>query len=144
MAGVGDLLAVGRPGGLLLGDFLGGGEVDDLAGLGRDEEDVPLLVAVVVRDVGDPVAVGRPGGRDLALVADGELGGPAAGGGHEPEIVAAADVGDEGDLLAVGRPGGAADGASAVELLDGEVLHVLDGLALELGGVGEGLLGEGR
>ena len=59
-------------------------------------------------------------------------------------IVAAADVGDEGDLLAVGRPGGSADVASHVELLDGEVLHVLDGLALELGGVGEGSLGEGR
>ncbi len=65
---------------------------------------------------------------------------PAASGGDQPDIVASADVGDEGDLLTVGRPGGSADVASGVELLDGEVLHVLDGLALEIGGVGEGVL----
>jgi len=78
------------------------------------------------------------------LLADGELGGPSAGGGYKPEVVATADIGDEGELLAVGRPGGAADGAGHVEPVDGEVLHVLDGAALELGGVGERGLGRER
>src|ERR1019366_119439 len=50
---------------------------------------------------------------------------------------------DEGDLLAVGRPRRATNVARGVELLDREDLHVLDGFALELGGVGDGLLGEG-
>src|SRR5450755_2689591 len=142
LGGVGDLLAVCRPDRRLLGDFFGGGEVYNLAGLGRDEEDVPEFVAVVVGRIGDPGAVGRPGGLDLALRADGKLRRPTAGGRDEPEIIAAADVADKGDLFAVGRPGGAPSFAGHVELLDSEVLHVLEVAALELDGGGEGRLGE--
>ena len=75
---VGQIAAVGRPGRTLFRDLARVGDVDDLSGLGRDEENVPLLIAVVVGDVGDPLAVRRPGGLSLALVADRELRGPAA------------------------------------------------------------------
>ena len=136
---VGDEVRVRRPGRSFVGGVGRGGEVGDFAGLRADEEDIPELVAVLIAHVGDPLAVGRPGGRGLALIADGELGGPASGGGDSPEVVASADVGDEGDLGAVGRPDAAADLAGAVERRDGELLEALDGGGLELGGVGDSL-----
>ena len=144
LGGVGDRAAVGRPCRIDFGGLRRGRQVHYIAGLGRDHEDVPLLVAIVIGGVGDPGAVGRPHRLRLPLVADGELHRPTAGRRDEPEIVAAADVGDERDLFAVGRPGRAADQARHVELLDGEGRHVGDGLALKLGGVGDGLRGGER
>ena len=140
---VGEIAAVGRPGRTLFRDLAGVGDVDDLSGLRRDEENVPLLVAVVVGDVGDPLAVGRPRRLSLALVADRELRGPSAIGGHQPDIVAAADVGDEGDGLAVRRPGGGSHRARHVQPFDGKALLVLFdvrvGLAGDLLGIGDRL-----
>ena len=117
------------------------GEVDNFAGLRGDQKNIPLLVAIVIRLIGDPFSVGRPCGRGLALITDGELNGPSAFGGNEPEVVAPAHVGDEGDLLAVWRPRGAADLAGHVELFDGQALG-LDlrvGLGGDLFGIGYGL-----
>ena len=142
---VGEIPPAGRPGRTLLSDLAGIGDVDDLSALWRDEENVPLLIAVVVGDVGDPFAVGRPGGRGLALVAHGELCRPAACGGHQPDIVAAADVRDEGDALAIRRPGRCSDRARHEQAFDGKALlvlfHVRVGLAGDQFGIGDRLGG---
>ena len=68
---VGQPLAIRRPNRRVLGSVFRGRQVLYFSGLGRDGEDVPLLVAVIVRGVGDPVAVGRPGWVGLPLIADG-------------------------------------------------------------------------
>src|SRR5215831_14227182 len=97
---VGKPLAVGRPSGAVFGNLRSVGQVDHLAVARRDQKDVPLLVAVGIRDVGDPSAPGRPRWRLLPLVADRELHRPATLAGDDPQIVAPADIADEGDLLA--------------------------------------------
>ena len=133
---VGQPAAIGRPRGFLLGTVLRRRQVHHVAGFGRHQEDVPLLIAVVVGNVRDPGAIGRPGGRALALIADRQLCRPASGCGHQPDVVAPADVGDERDLPGIGRPRGSTDQARAVELLDGEGLHIRHVLTFELGRVG--------
>ena len=136
---VGNLASIGRPRWFFLGALRRRGQVHHLSGLGRNQEDVPLLVAIVVGYVGDPGAVGRPRRLSLALVADGQLHRPTAARGHQPKVVAPAQVGNECDLLAVGRPRGAAHQPRHVELLDGEAAHVGYGLALQLGWFGDDL-----
>ncbi len=133
--------AIGRPCRIHLRDLASAGEVDDLSGLGRDQKNIPLLVAVVIGLVRDPFAIGRPCGRGLALVADGELHRPSAFGGNEPEVIASAHIRDEGDALAVGRPRGPADLARHVQLLDGQAARfdLRVGLGGDLLGIGDGL-----
>ena len=45
------------PDGVLFGHFARLGYIDDLAGLWRDEEDVPLLVAVIIGLISDPFPI---------------------------------------------------------------------------------------
>ena len=139
LGGVGELAAVRRPRRISLGRLRRDGQVRHLAGLRRNQKDVPLLIAVVIGDVRDPRAVRGPDWLCLPLVAYGQLGRPAARRRHQPQVIPPADVGDEGHLLAVRRPRRAAHLARHVELLDGERLHVGHGFALELGWVGDGL-----
>src|SRR5205823_15067105 len=112
--------AVRRPYGMHFRNFASVGEVHDLAGLRRDEKNVPLLVAVVVGLVSDPLSIRRPGRRTLPLVADGELRGPTAIRRHQPQIISAANVADESNRLPIGRPGRATYRPRHVELLDGK------------------------
>ena len=121
-------------------DLAGVGEVHDLAGLGRDQKNVPLLVAIVVRLVSNPLSIRRPCRRTLALVADGELCRPAALGGHQPQVIAAADVADKGDRLPIRRPGRSTHRPCHIELLNGKIfLDLRIGLAGNLLGIGNGL-----
>ena len=137
--------AVRRPRRIQFGDLARLGEVHDLARLRRNQKNVPLLVAVVVRLVGDPFSVRRPRRRRLPLVADRQLHRPSAFGRHEPQIIPSAHVGDEGDALAIGRPRGPAHLPRHVELLDGQTARVdlRVGLRRNLLRIGNGL-GAGR
>ena len=137
---VGEITSVRRPGGTLFRNLARLSEVHYLSSLGRDQKNIPLLVAVVVRLIGDPLAIRRPRRRSLAPVADGKLHRPATFRGDKPQIVSPADVRDESDGLAIRRPGCAADGARHVELLNGEaLLHLRVGLAGDLLGISNSL-----
>ena len=92
---------IGRPDRVLFGHFARLGYIDDLARLRRDEEDVPLLVAVIVGLISDPFPIRRPCGTCLPLIADGELRRPTALRGHQPQIVAPSDVRNKNDGLSV-------------------------------------------
>ena len=136
---VGEIASIGRPSWRFLGNLARVGQVHELTVLGRNQEDVPLLVAVIIGLVGDPLAVGRPGGRGLALIADGKLQGPAALGSNQPQVVSAAKVRNKGNHLSIRRPGRTPDHARHVELFNRQILLDLSvGPALDLPGVGDG------
>ena len=137
---VGEKTAIRRPGRRLLRNFSRVGEIDYLSCLGRDEKNVPLLVAVIIRLVSHPLAVRRTRRRKLALLADRQLRRPAAFRGHRPQIHSAADVADEHDCFSIRRPRTPGYKPCHVKLFDRKILlHLRVRLAGNLLGIGDRL-----
>ncbi len=97
--GIGDQLAIRRPGRAADRSIDGGRQLLEILAVGPDREQL-----AIGRHKRDRLAVGRPDERRLQVVEVGDFSGWAGSvGGDDVDLLAAALVGDERDRLAVGR-----------------------------------------
>jgi len=118
--GDGEGAAVGRPLRAVFGDVGSIGQVDDVAAITGNGEEVVEFSSTKVLLEDDPPAVGGPDGAGLNVVGLEKLNGPSSGSGDFPDVVAAGEVGGEDNLAAVGGPCGSRDVAGVIKLRNGD------------------------